>query len=181
MRRKRKDITWEEILKQLTDDGIEKTSHYKEDYLKRMKEQCLEILSLSKNEDLQPLKKLLYDLASMFYLFDGRMKYYNEQAKGNHNPQLKYEWCEMPGNHNFNAYLKYLNREILEQYYLKMVDSIMEYIKNKAEKLPDKMYYITLQVMEGQKVFHIKEGRLVVKINKKDGLEVYIPEYCFMD
>ena len=27
----------------------------------------------------------------------------------------------------------------------------MEYIKNKAEKLPDKMYYITLQVMEGQK------------------------------
>ena len=38
-----------------------------------------------------------------------------------------------------------------------------------------------LEVMEGQKVFHIKEGRLVVKINKKDGLEVYIPEYCFMD
>lgn len=43
MRRKRKDITWEEILKQLTDDGIEKTPLYKEDYLKRMKEQCLEI------------------------------------------------------------------------------------------------------------------------------------------
>lgn len=179
MKKRRKDITWEEILKQLTDDGIEKTPNYKEDYLRKMEELCQEILHLSTKEDLKPLKSLLYDLASMFYLFDGRMKYYNEQAKENHMPDVIYEWCDIPGNHNFNAYLKYLDRDILEQYYLKMVSVIMEYIKNRAEKLPKKIYYITSHIVEGQRVFETIEGKLVVKRVPKNNPDQFVLEYLF--
>lgn len=35
--------------------------------------------------------------------------------------------------------------------------------------------------MDGQKVFHIKEGDLIVKTIKKDDVKLYVQEYCFVD
>lgn len=173
VRKTRKDVEWEAILEKLMDTGLELTERYKEDYLEAMKGKCLDAFKLNKSGNIEELKHTLYDISSWFYPFGSRMKEYNRYAAKNGLKQISFVWHEMPGSHNYNSYLRYLDKELAKLYYLKMVEVVLDYANHEAMKIPEFIY----ELYKGKNGFYVSKLKWIETIGISDETELALPGY----
>ena len=169
-----KDEQWISIMKSISPIGTTSPSDYKKAYLCSMDYLCNKIRSNQAFEQdgiiTEELLEMLLRVSNMFYVFDLNMKQYNQYAMKNDIHLVKYEWpnqsAGIPGAHNFNAYLNYMFDEdiafwLLDNYYIKVIDTIQEYIRKEAMELPT--YVLTLEAERkgGEKHINIVKNMLI--------------------
>lgn len=179
-----KDEEWSIILEKLNETGIEMSGVYKVAYLRNMEKLCHDIKTdqaFGQDRVLTVgLIRKLYNLADLFYCFDIRMKKYNSYALEHDLAVATYEWINeypsVPGCHNFYAFLNDMTYWKLDNYYMKVVDSILSYTSNQGNVLPE--YMPTLEKRKrGKDTYLIVVKNKLIRDIGMENKELRLPGY----